>query len=130
MNRITSKITPGNSVPFEDRDKWQRELEPYTVQLRYKRRRFTFPFWTGSGWQRDPQTVDAAGAILSEAVGYENATCFEDWAADYGYDTDSREAERIYRAIGRIHSNVKRLLGGDFEALIYTNEDDLEGVCR
>ena len=128
MNRITSKITPGNSVPFEDRDKWQRELEPYTVQLRYKRRRFTFPFWAGRSC--DLQTVDAAGAILSEAAGYESATCFEDWAADFGYDTDSREAERIYRAIGRTHANVKRLLGGDFEALIYTNEDDLEGVCR
>ena len=128
MTRITSKITPGNSVPFEDLDKWQRTSQPYTVQLRYQRRRFTFPFWAGHSC--DLQTVDAATAILSEAAGYENATCFEDWAADYGYDTDSRAAERIYRAIGRTHANVKRLLGDDFEALVYTNEDDLEGVCR
>ena len=130
MNRITSTITYGNTVPYDERDDWQRKAHPYTVELRYQGRKYTFPYWTGPGWDRDPTTCDAAGSILMDASSYENARGFEDWAADLGYDTDSRTAERVYRAVERAHANVKRLLGPDFREFLYLGEDGLEPRCR
>ncbi len=39
---------------------------------------------------------------------------FEDWCADYGYDTDSRKALELYEQCQRIGKQVHRLLGSDF----------------
>jgi hypothetical protein len=36
---------------------------------------------------------------------------FDDWAADYGYDTDSRKAESIYRACLEIGQKLRAGLG-------------------
>lgn len=35
---------------------------------------------------------------------------FEDWASEYGYDTDSREAERTYNACADCGRNLRKLL--------------------
>ena len=129
MNKITSTITFGNNVPYDDRDEWQRRATPWTVTLRYQRRQYTFPFWTGSA-RGNPETFDAAYCILSDASGVENAWDFEDWASNYGWDTDSRKAERIYRACQAVARNVKRLLGDDLAELIYMDEDDLAKRCK
>jgi len=130
MNLITSTITPGNSVSRDDQADWQRASIPWTVQLRYQGRRYTFPFWTGKGWDKGPATFDAAHCVLSDANGFEHSRCFEDWASEYGYDSDSRKAERIYRASERVHANVKRLLGDDFDGIAYLDEDALDVRCK
>jgi hypothetical protein len=128
-DQLTSMITDNNNVPWKDRDEWQRKARPWTVELRYQGRTYTFPFYTGR-LAGEPTTFDAAYCILSDASGFENSRGFEDWAGDYGYDTDSRAAERIYLAVRRAHHNVKRLLGDDFDDLIYMDEDDLQSRCE
>ena len=131
MNQITSTITFGNNVRTSEKlDSWKQNANPWTVQLRYQGRQYTFPFWTGTGWTSEPNAFDAAHCVLSDAVGFENSRSFEDWAGDYGYDTDSREAERLYRAVERVHTNVKRLLGDDFDDLVCLDEDDLQSRCK
>jgi len=48
---------------------------------------------------------------------------FEDWAGDYGYDPDSRKAEKVYRACQKLCSDLVGLLGKDtVEALVYETE--------
>lgn len=127
MNRITSTVISGNNATASSR--WQRNANAYTVQLRYQGRRYTFPFWTGKGWTSAPTTFDAAYCILSDASGYENALDFEDWASSYGYDTDSRTAETVYHSVARVQANVKRLLGDDYSAILYLDEDELQARC-
>jgi hypothetical protein len=127
MNRITSTITEGNNVPLDQqRDSWKKNANPWTVTLRYQGRQYTFPFWTGTGWTSKPNTFDAAHCVLSDASGFENSQGFEDWASDYGYDTDSRDAEDIYRATERVHRNIMRLLGDDYTTLVYMDEETLQ----
>jgi hypothetical protein len=51
-----------------------------------------------------PQLADVVHSLLSDGEAYFDAATFEDWAANYGYDPDSRKAEEIFRkcdAIGR-----------------------------
>lgn len=42
-----------------------------------------------------------------------NSRDFEDWASSYGYDADSRKAERIYTECLRIARELESLLGRD-----------------
>ena len=44
-----------------------------------------------------PKLRDVLNLLVQDASALESG-CFEAWAADFGYDTDSREAERTYRA--------------------------------
>jgi hypothetical protein len=56
--------------------------------------------WTGSGAQRlrapEPKLADVVESLLSDAGVLDYAT-FEEWAGEFGFDVDSRKAERTYR---------------------------------
>lgn len=54
-------------------------------------------------------------SLVSDATAYTRARNFEDFAADLGYDTDSRKAERIYFACGEIAKWLTVFLGGQRE---------------
>ena len=42
-----------------------------------------------------------------------NAGTFEEWAGDFGYDLDSRNAEKIYRACLDNALKLRAMLGND-----------------
>jgi|SRR5215472_2608761 len=94
---------------------WQPGTHPYKVTLHYRGRRLTVPFFMGPANTREPTAADVLYCLVSDASSYENATGFEDFCRDFGYDTDSRKAERIYRQLERQAPKVRRLLGEDFE---------------
>jgi hypothetical protein len=93
-------------------------------------------FSQGSGHKTDPTLADVLDCLASDASGYESATeqvylettpehrpSFECWASDYGYDTDSRKAEKTYKAIKRQAEQLKRTLGqAAYEELLYNTE--------
>jgi hypothetical protein len=43
-----------------------------------------------------PKVEEVLDILASDACGYDNSRSFEEWCGDYGYDTDSRRAEKIY----------------------------------
>ena len=87
------------------------DMTPWTVTLRYKRRKMTVPYFTGSAITREPDAADVLDCLLSDASGYDAARGFEDWCADYGYDTDSRSAEHTYQQIERQSKKLRVFLG-------------------
>ncbi len=48
---------------------------------------------------------------------------FEEFCAEFGYDTDSRKAERTWKACRAQAPKVKRLLGEDFERFLYADRN-------
>lgn len=48
-------------------------------------------------------------ALDSDCIDYS----FEDWAANYGYDSDSRKAESIYRECQSIANKMQRMFSAD-----------------
>ncbi|MEL4071693.1 hypothetical protein WKW50_16230 [Ochrobactrum sp. GPK 3] len=60
-----------------------------------------------------PLLPDTLGVIHSLITDSDVLDCsgFEHWAADFGYDTDSRKAESIYRACIEIALQVRNGLG-------------------
>jgi len=84
---------------------------------------FSLYFSQGLGITEDPTLADVLDCIANDASGYDNTRGFEDWASDYGYDADSRSAEKIYRAIKRQAEQLKRTIGdAAYAELLYDVE--------
>jgi len=100
---------------------------------------FGLYFSQGSAHTVDPTLADVLDCLASDASGYENAkdaaqynreknqgslrTEFDEWADEYGYDTDSRKAEKIYKTVKRQAEQLKRTLGAEaYEQLLWNTE--------
>lgn len=131
MNRITSTITwgyePSPLRGLHVEQDWHRDMNSWTVQMRYQGRRFTFPFYTGLALG-EPNTFDAAYCIIMDARLADQE--FEDWCWELGYDSDSRRAEQIYRECVNTWHKLQRLFKRDFDEILSLSEDQLREKCR
>jgi hypothetical protein len=105
------------------------ESDPWTCRLTYtdtnnKRRRMTVPFYMGFGHGgREPELADVVSALIMDASTIEYASSFENFAAELGYDSDSRTAERLYKACKRTHQRLHKFLADDFGMIAAVVED-------
>lgn len=78
-----------------DRDKWIRQAcETGKVpQFHYRTRKVA----KGGGTEIEPKLADVMYSLVMDSDVINYAT-FEEWATNYGYDEDSRQAEKVYRA--------------------------------
>lgn len=121
-SRITATVVYGNKEADDgDLDEWKRSANPWTVTLHYQGRRMTVPFWTGSGWTREPTASDVLECLLSDASSADES--FDEWCANYGESTDSRKAERNYKQVQAQTAKLRRLLGEDYEEAASSGED-------
>lgn len=82
------------------------------------------PFSMGPAHTEPPDFEDLLGCLASDAAGIENNDSFEQWAGDYGYDTDSRKAEEIYNTCQEQAENLKSFLGPDaYHELLWDIEE-------
>lgn len=86
--------------------------------------------WAGS-WQAPmrgeaipaPELRDVLYSLALDASVID-AGSFEEWAREFGYDTDSREAERIYKACMKIALELRAMIGeGGVTALREASQD-------
>lgn len=126
--KLKSKIISGNLS--KNLDEWQKESNPWTVTLIYDRRKFTFPFWTGTGCKGIPSTFDAAYCVLSDANSWESNLDFESFCREFDYFPDSRKAEKIYNECGKTRARLKKLLGNDYYKFARMDEDTLKENCE
>lgn len=95
------------------------DFEGYHYKVTLTRRngsttkRLTVFFSMGYGHSQEPEAADVLDCLASDAAGVHNATDFEDWAGEYGYDTDSRKAERTYAIVQRQAEKLQQFLGWD-----------------
>jgi hypothetical protein len=113
-------ITAGRVDPFNDHRDW--EHHAWKVVLRYQGRQLTTPFYTGVALG-EPTARDVLEALLSDAATIENAQDFEDWAANLGFDSDSRCAEKTYQAADEQTTKLKRFLGDAYQGAIWDSEE-------
>lgn len=99
------------------------QADAYKVTLQYKRRKLSVPFYQGKAICKEPQAHDVIYCLISDAQSVENADSFEDWAFSLGYDTDSRKAEKIYKACVKNQQSIRRFLGTDFDLFAEACQD-------
>jgi hypothetical protein len=86
----------------------------HRVYLSKNGRRCSFEFWASIANPEVRSPSDLRGAFecfLSDATAGEQS--FEEFCRDFGYDTDSRNAERVHKACVRSAVKARRLLNGD-----------------
>lgn len=96
-----------------DADGW--EHHAYVIRLHNGKGSFVeTPWMQGYGIERAPdeQVAEVADSLISDVWSYQQAGSFEDWAEEFGYDTDSRKAEKIYRTVEGLADAVVALFGG------------------
>ncbi len=85
------------------------------------RKRFSFDFW---GSIREPNAEDKAGIIdaiygyASDGLAFRNSRNFLDFCGEFGYDEDSRKAEKIYKACEKADERLSRIFGDDYGFLV------------
>lgn len=126
MNQFVNKNRIRISVDYADENKnapgWK-DANHYKVTLKMGRKSLTTYFSQGYGIQGEPKAADVLNALASDSAGFDNARSFEDWASEYGYDPDSRKAEKIYRVCERQAAKLKNFLGDDlYQVLLYNTE--------
>lgn len=66
--------------------------------------------WAKASRPTPPTAREVLYCLVSDALGWENARTFEDFATEYDYSTDSRRAERIYNACGETYKALLHFL--------------------
>ena len=60
-----------------------------------------------------PKPADVLHSLLLDGEAFFDGLTFEDWADNFGYDTDSRKAEAMYRACDEIGRKLARMFSAD-----------------
>lgn len=94
-----------------DDDKQSRWVFNCTLKRKGKQYTFDFGQSTAAGDEK-PTMYD----VLTCIEKYDHPT-FEDFCGDYGYDTDSRKAERTFKAVQKEYKAVERLFGDIMDEL-------------
>lgn len=108
----TYEITYSNNTAEHKRSQmseWQQDATPWTLTIRNGRRVDRFEYWTGPAITEDPTPAEIMECLISDA--FAGAQTFEEFCADFGYDTDSRSAEATWNACIKTTAALRRLFG-------------------
>lgn len=87
----------------------EKNLTPYEIRRICETGKLP-PMWTRR--QPAPKLVDVLYCLVLDSDALEHAN-FESWASDCGYNTDSREAEKTYRACIENALQLRALIGDE-----------------
>lgn len=101
-----------------------RDMNHWRVTLRGPHGRMSLVFSKGYGHNgAEPTPDEVLDCLASDAATVENTNSFEEWCCEFGFETDSRKAERAYRACVRQAESLKRILGPDlYNSLLWNTE--------
>jgi len=107
---VTMKVgSPKYEKPLWD-DK-EHYIFPVTLTKDGESMRINFGQSLADG-NKKPSEYDVLATICKYDIG-----SFEDFCSEFGYDEDSRKAERTYKACLKEWKDVERVFGGDGECL-------------
>ena len=98
---------------FQD-DKEERDI--YKVTIKRNKKQFSLNFGQSLINSDHGNTPPTEYGILAHITKYDPED-FENFCSEYGYDTDSKKAEKIYKAVEREYNNVYRLFSDVMEEL-------------
>lgn len=93
--------------------------------IAYKGRKLATTFKQGMAHESAPTAGDVLTCMFSDARSFADHGNFEEWAREYGYNSDSRKAESIYNACRETRAQLVAVFKGDygaFEAAASENE--------
>lgn len=128
---VRMRATPVDRNPNMDQDDWHASASHW--RCTFTRRdadnrphQMRVYFSQGSAHTKPPTAAEVIACLAMDAAGYHNARDFADWCAEYGYDPDSRRAERTYRQVERQYIRLEQFCGSlaAFETLMFHTSED------
>lgn len=104
-----------NVLDYEYKPMWGEKQSRYVFKCRISRngKQYTFEFGQSlNNGSKEPTMYDVLSCLEKSDVG-----TFEDFCDEFGYDTDSRRAERTYKAVCKEYAAVERLFGDVMDEL-------------
>lgn len=90
---------------------------------------FEFDYFVGCGILEIPKKERVLENLFSDASFYENSANFESFCEELGYNSDSREAEKIYNDCGETFKNLHKIFGADYEA-VRSSFEEITGISK
>ena len=97
---------------------WREKAHGYRVKLGYKGRALTTDFWMGPANTSEPDAYGVLDCLMSDMQAGDQS--FDEFCSEFGYDTDSRTAEEIWKACRTMAPKVRRFLSGDLDTFLYS----------
>lgn len=110
-NNIRINVEYADRNPNMSDDDWSRSAFHYKTVLKRKNKQMTVYFSKGSALTEEPTVEEVLNSIAMDSVSYLNGDSFEDFCSEFGYDTDSRRAEKTYNAVIRQGEKAENFLG-------------------
>jgi hypothetical protein len=89
---------------------WASSANHWAVTLSMAGKRMRVPYSTSSALS-EPDAADVLDTLANDASGIWASQDFEDWANEYGYNTDSRAAHRTWELVNRQSKRLQTFLG-------------------
>lgn len=125
--KIKSEYKGDKAAPWGDRqENWNNHI--ITVKNITTGKRTSFEFWASimhPEIQTEDDLLNAFECFVSDALSGENS--FEDFCNEYGYDTDSRSAERTHKACVKSNQKLKGIYAGDLYELANELNEKING---
>lgn len=101
-------------------------MDNYKVKLRGKRLgNATMRLYFSKGYGHhgvEPTAAEVLDCLASDASGVDDND-FDDWCAEYGYETDSRRAEKTFKVCKQQAQRLNKFLGDEYyETLLWSIE--------
>jgi hypothetical protein len=122
-----------NAAPDEDLVRDGSDAWLVTLINRPAGQAMTVEYYTGSGLRErmaeaGPSAEMVLEDLLSDATGYLNSDGFEDWASEYGFDTEdyasSNKARRTYNTVKAQTEELQHFLGELFDTYAWGTESE------
>lgn len=116
---LTARVDQVDANPWmtaetpED-ERWAKEASHWKLMLKLRGKRLPTYFSQGAAHTEPPEIQDLLQSLALDAAGVENNPTFEEWAREYGYDEDSRKAEKSYNLTRKIAASLRKFLGDEF----------------
>lgn len=95
----------------------------WKCRIRYNGKSMVIYFSQGYGHNgRTPKIDSVLYCIAADANGYDNAPDFENWASEYGYDTDSRKAYRVFMTVRKQADKLHNMFDSKYDDLLECEE--------
>lgn len=76
---------------------------------------------------RQPKISDVLYSLVMDSLSFEQNPAWENFAHEFGMDTDSRKHYATFEACGKIWGELKTLFGPHFSDFLKCEEDDANG---
>lgn len=129
VNRITmtaERVDSNPNMDSREMDHWKVVFRmPFKDQQRGMSTHHTMTTYFSMGFGlkgKEPEAAEVLDCLASDASSVDQES-FEEWCSSFGYDTDSRKAEKTYKACQHGAKRLKAFLGDDlYQTLLYSTE--------